>query len=98
MNRGDAQGRRSLVAVLAHADDEVPIAPLLARYAREGVQVSMIIVSDGGAGSGQHGLLPRPDTGPTGDALVSARVQEAECAARALGMAPPIHLGFPDGK
>jgi hypothetical protein len=30
---------RTLVAVWAHADDEGPVAPILARYAREGVQV-----------------------------------------------------------
>jgi len=98
MHRTDTQARRSLVAVVAHADDEGPIAPLLARYAREGAQVSLMIVSDGSAGSGQHGRLPRPDSGPTGEALVSARMDEAQCAARALGIAPPIHLGFPDGK
>jgi hypothetical protein len=39
---------RTLVAVWAHADDEGPVAPILARYAREGVQVHMIIATDGG--------------------------------------------------
>lgn len=97
-SRADTQPSRSLVAVLAHADDEGPIAPLLARYARQGVQVSMMIVSDGRAGSGQQGWLPRPGSGPMGEALASARVEEAQCAARALGVLPPIHLGFPDGK
>lgn len=88
----------TLVAVLAHADDEVPIAPLLARYAREGVTVHLIIVSDGGAGAGQHGHLPRPDTTVTGNALVDVRIHEATAAAAALGIGPPIFLGFPDGK
>ena len=32
---------RTLVAVWAHADDEAPVGPVLARYAREGVQVHM---------------------------------------------------------
>lgn len=90
--------RHTLVAVLAHADDEVPIAPLLARYAREGAKVHMLIVSDGRAGAGQHGHLPRPETTVTDDALVDVRVQEAIAAAAALGVGPPIFLGFPDGK
>ena len=30
---------KTLVAVWAHPDDEVPVGPVLARYAREGVQV-----------------------------------------------------------
>ena len=37
---------RTLVAVLAHADDESAAAPALARYAREGVQVYFLIVAD----------------------------------------------------
>jgi LmbE family N-acetylglucosaminyl deacetylase len=90
---------RTLVAVLAHADDEGPIAPILSRYAREGVRVHMIIASDGAAGSGSAGAyLNRPDSVPTGDALTRIRGEEARCAAEALGIEPPILLEFPDGK
>src|SRR5215207_3798691 len=35
---------------------------------------------------------------PIGDELATAREEEARCAARALGIQPPILLGFPDGK
>jgi LmbE family N-acetylglucosaminyl deacetylase len=93
-----AHAPRILVAVLAHADDEGPIAPVLARYARAGVQVHMLVVSDGSAGAGQQGRIPRPDGMPTGDALATVREEEARCAAQALGIQPPILLGFPDGK
>jgi LmbE family N-acetylglucosaminyl deacetylase len=94
-----AQARpRTLVALLAHADDESAASPVLARYAREGVQVSLIIASDGSAGSGSQTYLQRPDSGPVGDALVKARAEEARCAASALGVRDPILLGFPDGK
>jgi LmbE family N-acetylglucosaminyl deacetylase len=89
---------RSLVALLAHADDESAAAPVLARYAREGVVVYMIVASDGSAGSGSQTYLQRSDTGPVGDALVNARSGEARCAAAALGAREPILLGFPDGK
>lgn len=96
--RTTAQGSRTLVAALAHADDESAIAPLLARQARDGVQVYLIIVSDGSQGSGQQGRLARPDTALTADELATARQEEARCAAQALGAHPPIFLGFPDGK
>ena len=98
LNHLSAQRPRTLVAVLAHADDEGPIAPLLSRYVGEGVQAYMIIVSDGMAGAGQQGHIPRPDSGPSGDELASVRAEEARCAARVLGVQPPILLGFPDGK
>jgi LmbE family N-acetylglucosaminyl deacetylase len=89
---------RTLAVVAAHADDETPIAPILARYAREGVQVYLILASDGGAGAGQQGHIPRPESTVAGDDLIRQRADEARCAAQALGINPPILLGFPDGK
>jgi len=89
---------RRLVVLLAHADDETAAAPALARYAREGVQVSMVIATDGSGGSGSQTYLQRSDSGPVGDALVKARVEEARCAAAALGAQEPVLLAFPDGK
>jgi LmbE family N-acetylglucosaminyl deacetylase len=82
---------RTLVAVFAHDDDQVAIAPILARYAREGVQVYLILATDGAQG-GMHTSIPR------GPELARARAEEARCAAQALGIHPPILLGFPDGK
>ena len=95
-----SQGQpRKLVVVLAHADDEIAAGPVLARYAREGVEVHMIVASDGSAGSGSSGsYLVRPDSTPKGDSLVLQRQAEARCAATALGAREPIFLGFPDGK
>ena len=95
-----SQGRtRTIVAVLAHADDETAAGPVLARYAREGVEVHLIIASDGSAGSGSSGnYLVRPDSLPKGDSLAMLRQAEARCAATALGAREPVFLGFPDGK
>jgi LmbE family N-acetylglucosaminyl deacetylase len=93
-----AQVSRTLVAVLAHADDEGAVAPVLARYAREGEQVFMIVVSNGNAGAGQQGHIPRPNLTLTGEELAKVRAEEARCAAQALALQPPILLGFPDGK
>jgi LmbE family N-acetylglucosaminyl deacetylase len=82
---------RTLVAVYAHPDDESAASPILARYAREGVKVHLIIATDGAAG-GQNTSIPR------GPELARARAEEARCATDALGAAPPILLGFPDGQ
>jgi LmbE family N-acetylglucosaminyl deacetylase len=85
------QGKaRTLVAVWAHADDEGPVAPILARYAREGVQVHMIIVTDGAQGAANTSV-------PRGPEIARLRVEEARCPAQALGVQPSILLGFPDG-
>ena len=94
---GAQRPARTLVALLAHADDETAASAVLARYAREGVRVHMIIATDGSGGSGSQTYLQRPE-GPTGDALVKMRADEARCAAAALGAQDPILLAFPDGK
>ena len=58
-----AQGNtRTLVTVWAHADDEGPVAPILARYAREGVQVQMIIATDGAQGAANTSVPRGPAT------------------------------------
>ncbi len=87
-----AQGAsRTLVAVFAHADDEGVAAPILARYAREGAQVYLVIATDGAQG-GAHTSIPR------GPELARVRSEEARCATDALGIHPPILLGFPDAE
>ena len=91
-----APAPRTLVAVLAHADDEGPIAPILVRYAREGVQVYLLIATDGGKGTGFASA--RGDTVLREQDLVRGRTEEARCATQALGVKPPILLSFPDGK
>jgi LmbE family N-acetylglucosaminyl deacetylase len=84
-----AQAPRTLVAVWAHADDEGPVGPILARYAREGVQVYLIIATDGAQGVGNTSV-------PRGPEVAKLRAEEARCSAQALGVQPPILLGFPD--
>lgn len=88
----NAQGApKTLVAVFAHPDDEGSASAILARYAREGVQVHLIVATDGAAGGSQTSV-------PAGPELAKVRAEEARCAADALGIKPPILLGFPDGK
>jgi LmbE family N-acetylglucosaminyl deacetylase len=89
---------KTLAVILAHADDETAVGPMLSRYAREGVQVHLIIATDGQQGTGSVAGSLRPDSGLRGEEVVRARGAEARCAADALGAQPPIFLGFPDGK
>jgi LmbE family N-acetylglucosaminyl deacetylase len=82
--------RHKLVAVFAHPDDERIVGPLLARYAREGNDVYLVIATDGRKGVRDHAGIP------AGDSLAHVRSEEARCAARQLGIHPPILLGFED--
>lgn len=82
---------RTLVAVWAHADDEGAAGPILARYAREGVQVYIVIATDGAQGGARTSI-------PRGPELARVRGEEARCATEALGIHAPILLGFPDGQ
>jgi len=88
----------TLVVVVAHPDDETPIAPMLARYAREGVEVHVLVATDGGEGTGGSSSIARAVSGLRGAALVEARAAEARCAMAALGAHAPVLLGFPDGR
>lgn len=81
---------QTLVAIFAHPDDETLVAPALARYAREGVRVFLVIATDGRRGANSHAKIP------AGDSLAKVRADEARCSARVLGLQPPILLGFPD--
>jgi LmbE family N-acetylglucosaminyl deacetylase len=86
-----ARATKTLVGIWAHSDDDATVAPLLARYAREGSQVYSIIATDGSRGC-MH------TTVPCGPELARVRSEEAQCSCDALGIHPPILLGFPDGK
>jgi LmbE family N-acetylglucosaminyl deacetylase len=87
-----AEGPRTLLAVFAHPDDETLVAPLLAAYARRGVRVQLAIVTDGEKGTQAHAAIP------AGPELAKVRAEEALCSCRALGIEPPILLGFKDGE
>ena len=82
--------KRTLLAVFSHPDDECVVAPVLARYARQGVHVHVVYATDG-----QLGV--RAGFGvPAGPQLGAFRRKEAECASRELGLKSPIFLGLED--
>jgi len=87
-----AEAPRTLLAVFAHPDDETLVAPLLAAYARRGVRVQLAIVTDGEKGTQAHAAIP------AGPELAKVRAEEARCSCRALGIEPPILLGYKDGE
>ena len=88
----EPQAPRTLLAVFAHPDDELTVAPALSRYAREGVRVLLAFATGGEQGVAPHAGIP------AGPGLAAARANEVRCAASALGIAPPILLGFRDGQ
>lgn len=80
----------SVLAILAHPDDEITLAPVLSRVAREGGAVTLVFATSGDAGPGVSDREP-------GAELAELRENEARCAAFALGLEEPIFWGFGDG-
>jgi LmbE family N-acetylglucosaminyl deacetylase len=78
-----------LMAIFAHPDDESTVAPILARYVREGVRVHIVIATDGRYGTNDFSEFE------AGDDLAAVRRIEMRCAADALG-AQLHHLRYHD--
>jgi LmbE family N-acetylglucosaminyl deacetylase len=79
----------TLLAVFAHPDDESTVSPILARYAREGVDVTIAIATDGRLGFREHAGIP------AGDELAAVRREEMKCAATRLGVSL-VHFEYHD--
>jgi LmbE family N-acetylglucosaminyl deacetylase len=79
-----------VLCVAAHPDDnEFVIAGSVARWAREGRHVAFCLVTTGGAGVNEHT--------PSSDGLIPVRERESREAARLLGVAEVVFLGYQDG-
>ena len=83
---------RSLMFVLAHPDDET-FGPggTIAKYARAGARISVIVATSGQAGR-RAGLASTPEE------LGRVREDEARNAARFLGVSTIHFFGYMDGK
>ena len=80
-----------VLAVYAHPDDpDVSCGGTLARWARSGAEVHVLICTDGDKGTTD------PDVDPT--ALAERRGREAKEAAAVLGLSGQHFLGYPDGE
>jgi LmbE family N-acetylglucosaminyl deacetylase len=89
--RLDHQQPASALAVYAHPDDpEVSCGGTLARWARDGADVSLVIVNRGEKGAVDASVGP--------DELAAVRAAEVEEAATVLGLARCELLGLPDGE
>jgi N-acetylglucosamine malate deacetylase 2 len=83
----EGDGLKTFLMVVAHPDDENIIGGFLARLAREGHTVRLIIATDGK-------YAPLATSIPEGELLGAARRKESQCAAQALGITPPIFLAI----
>jgi LmbE family N-acetylglucosaminyl deacetylase len=84
------------MAILAHPDDEsLGVGATLARYASEGVKVSVVVATRGEAGR-YRGYPRGHERHPGPEALASMRERELRAAAAVLGVDELFLLGYPD--
>lgn len=88
----DSSSNKTVMAIFAHPDDELAIAPVLSKYAKEGNEVYLVIVTDGSKGVTDHANIP------AGESLAIIRRKEATCSAEQLGIHTPIFLNYSDGE
>lgn len=80
---------RVLMAIFAHPDDEMTVAPILSKYVDEGTKVYLVVCTDG-----RYGTNDFTDH-EAGEGLVALRKEEMKCAAEKLGV-ELIHLEYHD--
>lgn len=80
---------KTILAIFAHPDDETAVGPILAKYA-ENNKVYLVLATNGQYGVREHAGIPE------GDSLAQVRKLETLCSCKALGIEPPIFLGFDD--
>jgi len=85
-----AASERVLV-VLAHPDDELVMAPAIARAVREGAALTVLYATSGDVGPGVSGMEP-------GAGLAAVREGEARCSIEALGGGDVRFLQLGDGQ
>jgi LmbE family N-acetylglucosaminyl deacetylase len=77
--------KKTILGIFPHPDDENTIGHVLAKYARLGHNVFIIVATDGKGGT-------RVTKIPEGDSLGRVRQQETICACEKLNINPPIYL------
>ena len=82
-----AQSNKTVLAIVAHPDDETALAEVLVKLQKAGNSVHLVIATDGKDGT-------RVTTIPAGDSLGNLRKEESRCACRILGINDPVFLGI----
>ncbi|AWW73462.1 hypothetical protein CD351_03350 [Erythrobacter sp. KY5] len=80
----------NILVIVAHPDDELFFAPVLARAARSGGKVTLAFATSGDAGPGVSELEPGPE-------LAALREDEARCSAYTLGASQALFWQMGDG-
>ncbi len=79
-----------VMVITAHPDDaEFTAGATMARWAREGKEVILVLCTDGSRGTNDPGITP--------EALISIRRQEQAAAAQVLGVKEVVWLDYEDG-
>ena len=81
------QKAKTILFIGAHPDDETALGEVLAKYARLGNKVYVMIATDGKDGT-------RVTKIPAGDSLGNLRKLETICSCIKLGIEPPIFLSI----
>jgi LmbE family N-acetylglucosaminyl deacetylase len=82
---------RTVLVVMAHPDDaELTCGGSVTRWAREGERVVLVVATDGARGAKEGDA--------SAEEMAGIRRREQEAAARVLGIARIVRLGFPDGE
>ena len=82
--------RETKLILLAHQDDEIVVAPLLAQFKRDGAPVRIIYLTDGGAGRAAPDVRSRESV----HALASLGVQASEISFLGCDLSVPDGLLF----
>lgn len=80
----------SLLGVYGHPDDEQGVSGLMAKYARAGVQVTLVCATRGEAGEIAPGVAATPEN------LGQVREEELRCAAEKIGVQNVYFLDYRD--
>lgn len=79
-----------VMVIVAHPDDaDFLAAGSVAKWTREGCEVTLVVVTDGSKGSDDPEMLP--------EKLIEIRQVEQRAAARVLGTKEVVFLGYEDG-
>jgi LmbE family N-acetylglucosaminyl deacetylase len=80
-----------VMAIMAHADDaEFGYAGTIAKWVRQGKEVTYVLVTNGNKGSADPNI--------THEQLVELRKAEQLAAAEVLGVKEVVFMGYPDGE